>query len=143
MLIDRETQFSDAQPITSTGATPSTNVLDLGANRDLGSGVTLFLALLCQVTTAFTSGGAATLQVQWQTSPDTSGWTTIAQSEPVPVASLIAGYRFLPGPPLGPTARYLRLNYLVGTAAMTAGKMTASFVPALDVQRAYSRGYSA
>ncbi|HLG72618.1 MAG TPA: hypothetical protein VK009_19545, partial [Chloroflexota bacterium] len=96
-----------------------------------------------EVVTPFTSGGSATLQVQFQTSPDNSAWSTLAQSDAIPVASLVQGYKFLPGELPGGTSRYLRLNYVVGTAAMTGGAVTAALVPSLDVQNAYPRGYAA
>ena len=56
MLIDKQNQFSDAQAVTSTGSTASTNIVDLGVARDIGGAVTEQLMLLCQVVTAFTSG---------------------------------------------------------------------------------------
>ena len=56
MLIDAQNRFSNAQPVI-TGTTPSTNVIDLGVARDIGGAVTEDLFLLCQVVTAFTSGG--------------------------------------------------------------------------------------
>jgi hypothetical protein len=143
MIIDSQNQFSSAQAVTSTGSTASTNVIDLGANRDIGGAVTDQLMLLCDVVTAFTSGGSATLQVQFQTSSDNSAWSTLVQSDAIPVASLVQGYKFLPGEVPGGTGRYVRLNYVVGTAAMTAGKITAALVPSLDVQPVYPRGYVA
>lgn len=143
MLLDNQTQFSAAQAVTSTGSTASTNTIDLGVARDVGGAVTDQLALLCEVVTPFTSGGSATLQVQFQTSPDNSSWATLAQSDAIPVASLVQGYRFLPGELPGGTSRYLRLNYVVGTAVMTAGALTAALVPALDVQPSYPRAYAA
>ena len=148
MLIDSQNQFSDQQAVTATGATASTHTIDLGSSRDIGSAAVDRLALLCQVAVAFASGGAATLQVQVQTAPDNGAgapgsWTTLAQSDAVPVASLVQGWRFLPGGLPGGTLRFLRLNYVVGTAAMTAGKLTAGLVPALDVRRTYPRGYAA
>ena len=143
MIIDSQNQFSSAQAVTSTGATASTNTVDLGVSRDIGGAVTDQLMLLCQVVTPFTSGGSATLQVQFQTSPDNSAWSTLAQSDAVPVASLAQGYEFLPGEVPGGTERYVRLNYVVGTAAMTAGAITAALVPSLDVQPVYPRGYVA
>ncbi len=143
MLLDNQNQFSAAQAVTSTGSTPSSNVIDLGVARDVGGAVTDQLMLLCEVVTPFTSGGAATLQVQFQTSPDNSAWSTLAQSDSVPVASLSQGYKFLPGELPGGTSRYLRLNYVVGTAAMTGGNLTAALVPSLDVQPSYPRGYTA
>jgi hypothetical protein len=143
MLIDQLTQFSSAQAVTSIGSTPSTNVVDLGVVRDIGGAVTDNLALLVQVVTAFTSGGSATLQVQFQTSPDNATWSNPAMSDAIPVAQLLAGYKFLVDEIPGPTSRYLRLNYVVGTAAMTAGTLTAAIVPSLDVQPTYPRAYVA
>ena len=143
MLLDNQNQFSAAQAVISTGSTPSTNTIDLGVARDVGGAVTDQLALLCEVVTPFTSGGSATLQVQFQTSPDNSSWSTLAQSDAIPVAALVQSYRFLPGELPGGTSRYLRLNYVVGTGAMTAGTLTAALVPALDVQPSYPRAYAA
>ena len=143
MLIDQLTQFSSAQAVTSIGSTPSTNVVDLGVVRDIGGAVTDNLALLVQVVTAFTSGGSATLQIQFQTSPDNATWSNPAMSDAIPVAQLVAGYKFLVDEIPGPTSRYLRLNYVVGTAAMTAGTLTAAIVPSLDVQPTYPRAYVA
>jgi hypothetical protein len=143
MLIDRQNQFSAAQAVTSTGATASTNTVDLGVARDIGDAVTDQLMLLCEVVTPFTSGGSATLQVQFQTSPDNAIWSTLAQSDAIPVAALVQGYKFLPGELPGGTSRYVRLNYVVGTAAMTGGALTSGLVPSLDVQPVYPRGYAA
>ena len=143
MLIDQQNQFSAAQAVTSTGSTPSTNVIDLGVARDIGGAASGPLFLLCEVVTPFTSGGSATLQVQVQTSADNSSWSILDQSDAIPVAALVQGYKFLPNKLAGPTQRYLRLNYSVGTAAMTAGALTAALVPSLDVQPAYPRAYVA
>ena len=148
MLLDNQNQFSAAQAVTSTGSTPSTNVIDLGVARDIGGAVTDQLALLCEVVTAFTSGGSATLQVQFQTAPDNGSgapgaWSTLAQSDAIPVASLVQGYKFLPNEVPGGTQRFVRLNYVIGTAAMTAGMLKAALVPSLDVQPVYARGYVA
>lgn len=142
MLIDKLNTFKSAYAPTSVGTTYS-DVLDLGVARDIAGGVTDFLKLLLQVVTAFTSGGSATLQVTVETSPDNSSWTILAQSPAVAVASLIAGYKFFENGLPGPTSRYLRIGFIVGTAAMTAGAITAALVPSLDVQPAYARGYAA
>ena len=150
MLIDKQNQFSaDAgDSPTSTGSTASTNIVDLGIARDIGGAVTDSLMLLCQVATAFTSGGSATLQVQFQTAPDNGSgvpgsWVTLAQSDAVPVAQLVQGCKFLPGELPGPTQRFVRLNYSIGTAAMTGGALKAALVPSLDVAPVYARGYAA
>ena len=150
MLLDKQNQFSadTGDNPTALGSTVSTNIIDLGIARDIGGAVTDQLMLLCQVATAFTSGGSATLQVQFQTAPDNGSgspgaWSTLAQSDAIPVASLVQGYKFLPGELPGGTQRFVRLNYVVGTAAMTAGTLKAAFVPSLDVQPVYPRAYAA
>ena len=150
MLIDKQNQFSadTGDSPTSIGSTASTNIIDLGIARDIGGAVTDQLMLLCQVTTAFTSGGSATLQVQFQTAPDNGSglpgsWSTLAQSDVIPVASLVQSYKFLPSEVPGGTLLFIRLNYVIGTAAMTAGTLKAALVPSLDMQPAYARAYAA
>ncbi len=147
MLIDKFNQFSDAQAVTATGSTPSTNVIDLGIARDIGGAVTENLMFLCQVVTAFTSGGSATLKVQYQGSNDAITFTTIAQSDDIAVASLTAGYKFLqndvPSVPSTTLYRYHRVNYVIGTAVMTAGAISAAFTPAINHVPAYAGAYTA
>jgi hypothetical protein len=146
MYLDKLNQFSTAYAPTAVGTTYS-DVLDLGVARDVGGAVTDFLYLLCEVVTAFTSGGSATLQVQIQGSTDNSSFSVIAQSDAVAVASLTQGYKFLQGllvsPPSATPYRYLRLAYVIGTAAMTAGALTAGLTPALQHSPVYAAGYVA
>jgi hypothetical protein len=148
-LLDKQNQFSaDAGDTpTAVGSTVSTNVIDLGVARDIGGAVTDKLYLLCQVITAFASGGAATLKVQYQGSTDNVTFTTIVQSDDVAVASLIAGYKFLqneaPSVPTSTLYRYHRLNYVIGTAVMTAGALRSAFVPGLQHAPTYQNAYVA
>jgi len=142
MLIDKNTLLASAYAPTSTGTTYS-DVLDLGVARDISGGVTDWLKLLVQVVTTFTSGGSATLKVTVETSANNSSWTILAQSDAVAVALLVAGYKFFENGLPGPTQRYLRVGFVIGTADMTAGAITAALVPSLDVQPAYPRGYAA
>ena len=147
MLLDKQNQFSaDAgDSPTAIGSTASTNVIDLGVARDIGGATSDQLMLLAQVITAFTSGGSGTLKVQYQGSNDNATWSTLAQSDDIAVASLTAGYKFLAGELVNPNTlyRYHRLNYVIGTAVMTAGAIRAGFVPSLDVAPTYARGYTA
>src|SRR5262249_17378764 len=133
MLIDKQNQFSaDAgDSPTSTGSTASTNILALGIARDIGGALSDRLMLLCQVATAFTSGGSATLQVQFQTAPDNGSgapgsWVTLSQSDAIAVAQLVQGYKFLPGEVPGGTLRFIRLNYAIPTPLITAARLTPS-----------------
>lgn len=144
--LDKFNMFSQAQAVVNTGSTPSTNIIDLGVARDIGGAVT-DLMLMVEVVTAFTSGGSATLQAQYQGSTDSSAWTIIVQSDAIAVASLVQGYKFLQGPPASWLStspfRYHRINYVVGTAAMTAGAITAGYTPRLQHSPVYAAGYVA
>lgn len=153
MYLDLNNVLSQAQPITVTA--PSTNVIDyaglgvgvpvnnrfgnatnFGQDPGIGDGISP-PNILCQVGTAFTAGGAATLTVQLQEAPDTANsgtpgtWTTIAQTDAIPVASLTAGTKIAEFtiPPKGPEVaasafpRFFRLNYVVGTGPFTGGSI--------------------
>jgi hypothetical protein len=137
---------------TNIGTTDSTNVYDLGIARDIGSAVTEDLNLLIQVITAFTSGGSATLQVALKGAPDNGSgspgsYSILYQSDAIAVASLVQGYRFLMGGLLSQNTtalvRFLKVSYIIGTAAMTAGAIVAGFTPALQHNPTYARGYVA
>lgn len=125
MYLDAGLLFSRAQALTGTGATDSSNIIDLSQSRDIGIGEPM--ELICQVVTGFTSGGAGTLKVDLVTSAlaDFSSPTTLASSATYTMAQLGAGAQlFRIKMPLG-SKRYLKLIYTVGGAAMTAGKVTA------------------
>lgn len=136
MIIDGLLQLSAAQAITVTA--PSTNIIDLLNGRDLGVGEPV-LKLAIFISTAFTAGGAATLTVQFQGAPDSSGspgtYITLAESRAYAVAELLAGAKLLPitVPARDPTqtvtsSRFYRVNYVVATGPMTAGALSAQLV---------------
>lgn len=134
MIFDKLLRVSSEQAITSTAA--STDVIDLGVAADLNPGRDL--ELVCIITEAFTAAGAATLQVQLQGSTDNSSFTTMLETAAIGKADLTIGRDILrvalPGPIAGQSnPRYIRLNYVVATGPMTAGKVNAGFV--LDRQR--------
>lgn len=123
MILDTENMFSDDQAITVTAA--STNVIDLGVDRDIGKGVPV--PILIQATEAFTAAGAATLQVDLETDDNEafSSASTIWTSGAIGKATLVAGYKFAINYVPRENERYLRLNFTVTTGPMTAGKITA------------------
>jgi hypothetical protein len=128
MILDRQNLFSSAQALTSTGAAASTDIIDLGSSRDIGAGE--ILEIIAEVDTTFTSGGSATLVVALQT--DTSSGfgsaVTLATGSTIAVAQLSAGAELAKFRIPRGVLRYLRLVYTVGTAAMTAGSVTAGVV---------------
>lgn len=157
MILDASLQFDNAVSLAiAAGTQASTNVIDLGitsgiptsANgggaRDIGIGDSPALKLVVQVTTTFTSGGAATLVVALQGAVDNgsgapAAFSTWWSSPAYALAALNAGSRLfdmdMPRPPDGiAIPRYLRLLYTVGAATVTAGNISAYIVLDRDDQ---------
>lgn len=124
MILDKLLMFSEAQAVTATAA--STDVIDLGpidgTRRDIGVGYPL--EFWTTVNTTATASGAATVNVQLQTSPDNSTWTTIASSGDLALSALVAGKRIVSQKVPSGVQKYLRVNYTVGTGPLTAGAFT-------------------
>jgi hypothetical protein len=131
--MDAKLLFGEDQAETTVAAHDSTNVIDLGAGYDAfgtasglsnpGEGDQLWLNVV--VTTAFTSGGAATLTVALNHSTDNSSWTVVLQTPAIALATLVAGYQIIRMPLPANLNRYLKMIYTIGTAVMTAGAVSA------------------
>jgi hypothetical protein len=161
MIYDNNLIFSNSQAITVTAA--STNVIDLQGGlainkgtatvfgEDVGRGDGVAIPKVAAfVTTAFTAGGAGTLQIQLQGAPDTGAgepagtpgtWLTYAETPAAgfSLADLVVGAKLaafdwpqvqahLGATPPEILPRYLRLNYVVDTGPMTAGNIFAGMV---------------
>ncbi|HFL4765778.1 TPA: Bbp16 family capsid cement protein [Escherichia coli] len=137
MILDKLLMFSEKQAVTASAA--STDVIDLGpidgTRRDIGVGYPL--EFWATVDTTATAAGAATLNVQLQTSPDNSTWTTLYDSGALALSSLTIGKRlFSKKVPQG-VQRYLRVNYSVGTGPLTAGAFTSGINLDVDGNNQY------
>ncbi|HHK8874970.1 TPA: Bbp16 family capsid cement protein [Escherichia coli] len=125
MILDKLLMFSEAQAVTASAA--STDVIDLGpidgARRDIGVGYPL--EFWATVNTTATAAGAATVNIQLQTSPDNSTWTTLTSSGDLALSALTSGKRVMSQKVPQGVQRYLRINYVVGTGPLTAGAFTA------------------
>ncbi len=123
MIMDKENLFSEDQAVTATAV--STNVIDLGVNRDIGKGTPV--PIIIQVTEDFAGLTSLTASIETDDNESFSSATVLATSGAVPVASLEAGYQLaMQYMPLG-TQRYLRINYTVAGTG-TAGTVTAGVV---------------
>lgn len=175
MILDANLMFdppsSPADLAQVVGTYNSGNIIDLhmaglpvlanlqGA-RDMGIGDNPALKLLVQVSTLFTSAGAATLQVALQGAPDNGSgvpgsyvtwWTSPAYA----LATIaVAGARLydmdMPRPPAGVAIpRFLRMTYIIAGATTTAGKLISGIVidrddqPYLSTNNAIQGGYPA
>lgn len=139
-MLDRQNLFSNAQALTDTGAVLSTDVIDLTARRRLPD----LLHVQVQVGTTFTSGGAGTLAVDMVTADNAaldSNAEVIPLAGATALASLTAGRQLVTaGVPRRRLRRYVGLRYTVGTAAMTAGTVTAGLTPDVTDTTAYASG---
>ncbi len=137
-MLDNSTKLAWNQAVTALGDNPSANNYDSGSAAAADIGMTEELWLNCQVGgTTVTSAGAATVQPVLQTSLDGTTWTDAMAGPVVALASLVANAMLWQALlPVG-LNRYLRVDWRVGTAALTAGTFTA-FV-SLDIQRNVAR----
>lgn len=142
MILDKLLMFSEAQAVTATAA--STDVIDLsplkGTRRDIGVGEPL--EFWTTVNTSATAAGAATLNVQLQTSADNSTWVTLYDSGTLALASLTAGKRILSTKVPAGVLKYLRVNYVVATGPLTAGAFTSGINLDVDANTFYASGFT-
>ncbi|WP_095110436.1 Bbp16 family capsid cement protein [Pseudomonas sp. Irchel 3E20] len=144
MITDRLNTFSNAQVVTATAA--STDVLDLGplthgnTRRDIGAGEPIYLVVAAL--TAAAAAGAATTNIQLQTSDNNSTWVTLFDSGPLALADLPAGARPVQVAVPRGVRRYLRVNYLIGTGPLTAGSFWAGLVKDVQDNTKYASGFT-
>jgi len=138
MKIDAENLFSDEQAITA--AAGSTNILDLGAVRNIGVGKTIYLVVVVDV--AFTDAGSdSTLTVTVETDNDVAfGSPTLAAQTVGTFAALSAiGSRLVAR--LQPDAileRYMRVYYTPNNGDLTTGSVTTFLTLGIDAYTAYA-----
>lgn len=149
MYLDERTEFADATAL-NTGAAGTYNIGDVIDTRatSIDPNVTKDhegsdLYLVIQVDTTATSGGAATGQFRLVSddtaTPDTATATIHYTGPAIPVATLVAGYRYCAVRlPSGSYERYIGVQQITGTAAFTAGKINAFLTADPALYRAYA-----
>jgi hypothetical protein len=117
MLLDAQLQFSAAQALTATAV--STNVIDLGAVRQIGVGEPLSI-LVCVIVAADFTTANETYQIDIQTDDNSafSSATTLS-STILTAAQLTLGAVRAIAVPRYNMERYLRLNYTLGGTTPT------------------------
>lgn len=164
LLFDGSVSAAGALSGTSTSAwsvgnRDSANIIDLsqiansasGAGRDIGIGDDPLWLLIINPT-AITGAASSTLTVNLLTAPDNGSgspgaWTTLltSQAYAVGTSGLAVGTELLRvALPLG-IQKFLKLNYVTGTANITAGSIVAAIVDdrtALGPLMGYPNNYS-
>lgn len=139
MIVDAQLQFSDDQALTATA--PSTNIIDLGSDRNIGIGAGLSVLIQPKVAGDFTTGDETyNVTVQTDDNAAFSSPTTVVAATAINKA--LGAMTVLAIPPNTLTERYLRLNY---TLAGTTPTMTvdAWLVETATIQNEqnFPRGY--
>lgn len=120
MILDSQLLFSDAQALTATAV--STNVIDLGADRDIGVGEPMAVVVSVDVAADFTTADE-TYQIDVQTGSTVTPTTVIARRIPVvtatPATNVLATGKKIVIPLPHDNERYLRLNYTLGGTTPT------------------------
>ena len=143
MITDKLNTFSNAQLVTATAA--STDVIDLGplthgnTRRDIGAGEPIYLVVA--MLAAATAAGAATTNIQLQTSDDNATWVTLFDSGALALTDLAAGKRPVQVAVPRGVRRYLRLNFVIGTGPLTAGSFWAGLVKDVQDNTKYASGF--
>lgn len=140
MYVDSQLLFSDAQAITATAA--STNYIDLGAVRDIGTGQPLYVVCICDV--AMTDGSSdSTLTVALEGDSTTTftpdGTRDLFTFSALSAVGTIKYAALSPGSsPL--QYRYIQLKYTPANGNLTTGSFTAFITTDIDKYVSYADG---
>lgn len=133
MLLDAQNLFSDAQAVTA--AADSTNIIDLGAVRDIGTGEPLYIMISVDV--AMTDAGndsAITVALQGD-STDTITPDATENILTIPATTAVGELFFIRLDPASAPLQlqYINLKYTPTNGNLTTGSFTAAIVK--DIQR--------
>ena len=130
MYTDAQNLFSDAQALTGTAV--STNVIDLGSDRNVGQGEPLAVVLVTDVSADFASANE-TYQIDLETDDNVGFSSAVVISRRIPAAAILLAGSKLVMPIPHDNERYLRLNYTLG-GTTPSWTVTAFVVPMSMIQ---------
>lgn len=138
MLVDAQLLFSDAQAITAAAA--STNIIDVAAARDLGTGQDLYVVVCVDV--AFTDGSSdSTLAVALECdSTDSFTPDSTRTLFTFPALSAVGDKKIAKLGPGDLNYRYARLYYTPANGNLTTGSVTAFITHNVDSYTSYADG---
>jgi hypothetical protein len=130
MILDKELCFADDQAITTDAK--SEHVLDLSVARNIGKGEPMAAVIFVKETfETATDNGTLDISVITDEASNMAGGTKIASAPQLAEAALLKGRDpiVIHIPSFYTAERYMALDFDVGTAAFTAGKVDAYLVP--------------
>lgn len=142
MYVDAQLLFSDAQAVTAAAA--STNYLDLGVARDLGTGEDLYLVTVCDV--AMTdSGSDSTLAVYLygdSTTTFTPDGSDLMYTFSATSAAGTVKYAKLDPGAAALQYRYLEVYYSPANGNLSTGSFTTFITNNIQKYVSYANGYT-
>ena len=112
MILDKLLQLSDSQALTTTAV--STNVIDLGEDRNIGIGTSMSI-LVCLEAAADDADGDETYSAVLQTATDEAFTSPVEViSRAIPAGAAVGSKYVLPLPADLGADRFLRLNFVLG-----------------------------
>lgn len=140
MYVDSQNRFSASQALTATAA--STNLIDLGVDRDIGVGEPLAVVLTVEAAADFTTGNE-TYQVDVETDDNSSFSSASVIARRIPTAAELTLGTVMAIPLPNTNERYIRLNYTLGGTTPTV-TLSAHLAPLSMVQnnRTYADGFN-
>lgn len=141
MYVDATLRFSNAQAITAAAA--STDSIDLGAVRDLGTGEPLYIVCVCTVAMTDASSDstlAVSLEGDSTSTFTPDGSDTLFTFPAVSAAGTVRYARF--DPAMASNFRYLQLRYTPANGNLTTGSFTAFITNNIDRYVSYADGYT-
>ena len=127
MILDKDLQLSDSQALTATAV--ATNVIDLGAARDIFSGEPMCIMMNVEVAADFTSANE-TYAFGIETDDNSSLSSATVLSSVTLAASVLTAksVHILPIPSAATLERYLGLRYTLGGTTPTV-TVSAHLIP--------------
>lgn len=141
MILDAQNLFSDAQTVTASAA--STNLIDLGTERRIGTGEPIyFVVQLDEAMSDVGSNSTATVTIQ-SDALAAFGSPTTRQTIGTFAAESAAGSRLIAR--LAPEAlfeNFIRAYYTVANGDLATGKFTAFLTKDIEAFTAYPDGFT-
>jgi hypothetical protein len=142
MYVDAQLLLSDAQAVTATA--DSTNIVDLGINRDIGTGEDLYVVTVVDV--AMTdSGSDSTITVALQGDSTTTMTPDGTQDlYVIPAVSAIGAIFYAKLDPGSAPLQYQYINvaYTPANGNLTTGSFTTFITNNIQKYTSYAKGYT-
>ena len=142
MILDAQNLYDQTNQHLTTGA--STNIIDHGIARDLGTGEDIYIVAV--VTTAFTDAGSdSTMTLTLETDNDVAFGSPTTAAQTLGVFAALSAVGTILIAKLQPGAlneQYSRVKYTVANGDLTTGKFTVALTKDIQKYVSYARNYT-